>query len=72
MAASAAVGSADPKREYRHGPTLFPPLMDGLIEGAAAGAKLLFGDNLYMYGPVDGPLSLWFPGLQPEKQANAL
>jgi len=43
---------------YADWPTLFPPLMDGLIEGAAAaGAKLIFGDNLYLYGPVDGPLT---------------
>ena len=34
-----------------------PPLMHGIIEGAAAaGAKLVYGDNLYMYGPVDGPI----------------
>ena len=43
---------------YADWPTLFPPLMDGLIEGAAAaGAKLIFGDNLYLSGPVDGPLT---------------
>jgi nucleoside-diphosphate-sugar epimerase len=34
-----------------------PPLMNGVIEGAAAsGARLVYGDNLYMYGPVDGPV----------------
>lgn len=34
-----------------------PPLMTGIIEGAAsAKAKLVYGDNLYAYGPVDGPL----------------
>ena len=34
-----------------------PPIMNGIIEGAAAaGAKLVYGDNLYMYGPVDGPI----------------
>src|SRR5919197_3539459 len=32
--------------------------MDSIIEGASsAGATLLFGDNLYAYGPVDGPLT---------------
>ena len=32
--------------------------MKAIIEGAAsAGAKLIFGDNLYAYGPVDGPLN---------------
>ena len=34
-----------------------PPIMSGIIEGAAAaGARLVYGDNLYMYGPVDGPI----------------
>jgi nucleoside-diphosphate-sugar epimerase len=37
---------------------LHPPIMDAVIEGAAAaGARLVFGDNLYAYGPVDGPLT---------------
>ena len=31
--------------------------MNGVIEGAAAaGARLVYGDNLYMYGPVKGPI----------------
>jgi nucleoside-diphosphate-sugar epimerase len=35
-----------------------PPLMSGIIEGAsAAGAKLVYGDNLYAYGMVDGPIT---------------
>jgi nucleoside-diphosphate-sugar epimerase len=34
-----------------------PPLMNGIIEGAAAAkARLVYGDNLYAYGPVDGPI----------------
>ena len=34
-----------------------PPIMKGIIEGAtAAGARLVYGDNLYAYGPVDGPI----------------
>jgi nucleoside-diphosphate-sugar epimerase len=34
-----------------------PPIMAGIIEGAAAaGARLVYGDNLYAYGPVDGPI----------------
>lgn len=34
-----------------------PPIMNGIIAGAtAAGAKLVYGDNLYAYGPVDGPI----------------
>lgn len=43
---------------YHLWPTLHPPLMDAAISGAAAaGAALVFGDNLYAYGPVDGPLT---------------
>ena len=39
-------------------PTRLPPIMDGIIEGASsAGAKLVFGDNLDMYGPVSGPIT---------------
>lgn len=35
-----------------------PGIMNGIIEGAAgAGATVVYGDNLYMYGPVDGPIS---------------
>jgi len=34
-----------------------PPLMNGIIEGAAAArARLVYGDNLYAYGLVDGPI----------------
>lgn len=43
---------------YDRWPEMLPPLIDGAIEGAAAaGAKLVMGDNLYMYGPVDGPMT---------------
>ena len=43
---------------YAKWPDLHPPLMNAIIEGAAAaGARLVFGDNLYAYGPVDGPLT---------------
>lgn len=43
---------------YHRWAELHPPLMDAAIAGAAkAGAKLVFGDNLYAYGPVDGPLT---------------
>lgn len=42
---------------YARWPELHPPLMEAIIEGAAStGAKLIFGDNLYAYGPVEGPL----------------
>ena len=43
---------------YAKWPEFHPPLMQAIIGGAAgAGAKLVFGDNLYAYGPVDGPLT---------------
>ncbi|MEK6225848.1 MAG: NAD-dependent epimerase/dehydratase family protein [Chloroflexota bacterium] len=43
---------------YQLWPKLHPPLMAAIIEGAsAAHAKLIFGDNLYAYGPVDGPVT---------------
>jgi len=40
----------------------FPALMAGIIEGAAsAGARLVFCDNLYMYGQVSGPITEAMP-----------
>lgn len=47
---------------YARWPELHPPLMEAIIEGtAAAEARLVFGDNLYAYGPVDGPLTETLP-----------
>jgi hypothetical protein len=35
---------------------LFPPLTRAVLDGTAdAGAKLVFADNLYVYGPPEGP-----------------
>ena len=49
---------------YAKWPELHPPLMDAIIEGAAAAeARLVFGDNLYAYGPVNGPLKEDLPYL---------
>lgn len=43
--------------DYTHWPERWPPIMDGMLAGAeAAGARLVFMDNLYMYGPVDEPM----------------
>jgi len=43
---------------YTDWPHLFPPMQAGIIEGAAAaGAKLIVAENLYMYGPVRGKLT---------------
>lgn len=37
---------------------LFPVLQNAILEGAAAvGARIVAGDNLYMYGEVDGPFT---------------
>jgi nucleoside-diphosphate-sugar epimerase len=42
---------------YAEWPAMLPRLMDGIIEGAAAvGARLVYGDNLHAYGPVNGPM----------------
>jgi nucleoside-diphosphate-sugar epimerase len=39
-----------------------PPVMDGLIGAAsAAGATLVYADNLYAYGPVDRPMTEEMP-----------
>ncbi len=49
---------------YDRWPELLPPLMHGLIAGAAAtGARVVYADNLYAYGPVDGPLTEDLPSL---------
>jgi nucleoside-diphosphate-sugar epimerase len=51
-----------------------PPLMDGIIEGAsAAGAKVVYGDNLYAYGLVDGPITenLPYRPVGPNSRARA-
>jgi len=42
---------------YTKWPELFPALTRSILGAAeASGAKLVFADNLYAYGPVDGPL----------------
>src|SRR5919106_1191102 len=41
---------------------LFRPMTEAVLEGAAAaGAKLVFADNLYVYGPPDGPMTEEMP-----------
>lgn len=43
---------------YDRWPELLPPLMRGVLAGAeATGAGIVYADNLYAYGPVDGPLT---------------
>jgi nucleoside-diphosphate-sugar epimerase len=46
---------------YAKWPELHPPLMRAIIDGVATEARLVFGDNLYALGPVDGPLTETLP-----------
>jgi nucleoside-diphosphate-sugar epimerase len=42
---------------YTRWPELLPPISRSILGAAElSGAKLVFADNLYAYGPVDGPL----------------
>jgi nucleoside-diphosphate-sugar epimerase len=42
---------------YTEWVTKFPPMQAAILEGTArAGAKLILGENLYMYGEVSGPI----------------
>lgn len=61
QAAAAAAGAAVifhcASPAYTRWPELFPALTSSILHAAeASGAKLVFADNLYAYGPVDGPL----------------
>ena len=62
-AADAAVRGADVVYQcvsptYHRWPIEFPPIHANVIAAVeAAGAKLVMADNLYMYGPSDGPLT---------------
>jgi nucleoside-diphosphate-sugar epimerase len=43
---------------YHRWPELLPPLMRGIVAGAAVnGAKIVYADNLYAYGPVGASLT---------------
>ena len=43
--------------DYTGWPERWPPMMAGMLAGAeAAGARFVFMDNLYMYGPVEEPM----------------
>jgi nucleoside-diphosphate-sugar epimerase len=43
---------------YNRWPQEFLPMTRAILEGAAAaGARLVLADNLYMYGPVDRPMT---------------
>jgi nucleoside-diphosphate-sugar epimerase len=60
-AAAAAAGAAvvyhSVNPGYTKWPQLLPPVSRSILHAAqAADAKLVYADNLYAYGPVDGPL----------------
>ena len=56
--AGAAVVYHAASAPYDRWPELLPGLMTGILEGAAAtGARVVYADNLYAYGPVAGPLT---------------
>ena len=56
--AGAAVVYHAASAQYHRWPALLPPLMEGVLEGASAtGARVVYADNLYAYGPVVGPLT---------------
>lgn len=58
FAAGAAVVYHAANVPYPEWAERFPPMMEALIAGAgAAGAKLVYVDNLYMYGKVAGPIT---------------
>jgi nucleoside-diphosphate-sugar epimerase len=43
--------------DYTNWAERWPPVFEGMLAGAeAAGARFVFMDNLYMYGPVDQPM----------------
>lgn len=47
---------------YTDWATLFPPMQAAIIQGAAAAnAKLVVAENLYMYGPVSGSITEALP-----------
>lgn len=55
LAEGAAVAYQCAQPEYHEWPEKFPPLQASILEGvAASGAKLVIGENLYMYGDTDG------------------
>lgn len=58
LAAGASVVYSCIGVDYTRWHELWPPIVEGLIGAAAsAGARLVFTDNLYSYGPHDGPLT---------------
>jgi nucleoside-diphosphate-sugar epimerase len=49
-------------RPFRRWVELFPPMMEAVIEGASsADARLVFADDTWMYGKVEGPMTEELP-----------
>lgn len=49
---------------YTQWPELLPPVSRSILHAAqATGAKLVYADNLYAYGPVEGPMREDFPAV---------
>lgn len=58
LSQGAAVAYMCAKPAYNRWVEEFPPMITSVIEGVAqSGSKRVFGDNLYMYGEVIGPIS---------------
>ena len=56
---------------YTRWPQEFPAMTRGIMAAtAAAGSKLVFADNLYMYGPVDGPMTEETPPVAQTKKGK--
>jgi nucleoside-diphosphate-sugar epimerase len=57
---------------YTQWPELFPALTGSILGAAeASGAKLVFADNLYAYGPVDGHCARTCPRLRVARRAGS-
>jgi nucleoside-diphosphate-sugar epimerase len=70
-AADAAVVYHCASPPYTKWPQLFPPLTRSILGAAeSSGAKLVFADNLYAYGPVDGRLREDLPAIAPGRKGR--
>ena len=56
---------------YQRWAAEFPPLTQSIADAAAAaGARLVYADNLYAYGPVHGPITEDLPALATTKKGR--
>lgn len=56
---------------YTEWATRFPPLQAAILQGAAQNnARMVIGDNLYMYGEVDGPIHEGLPNAARTRKGN--